>query len=255
MDTGALFRHAEMKQQLIGWSQRYLAALRKHLKPGGRTGGVSALRLGREAVALRLETLELARIHGRVLATLVLSDHRPVLLKRAELFFAMTNVPIEATHRAARSGRVAFVRLQKQLSCRTAELAVTNQQLQQDATRRKQMKNAPASIEKGQRRDLAESLQLQTLLRRLTHRVLAVQEDDRTKLSHELQDEIAQTLLGIQVRLLVLKHEARGDNKHLKNQIASAQQLVVRSVKSVRQFARKLNSPKQSFSDRPLTTI
>ncbi|HEY4951758.1 MAG TPA: hypothetical protein VII71_00040, partial [Verrucomicrobiae bacterium] len=52
---------------------------------------------------------------------------------------------------------------------------------------------------------LEESLELQKCLRQLTHRMLAAQEDERAKLSHELQDEIAQTLLGINVRLLSLK--------------------------------------------------
>jgi len=34
-------------------------------------------------------------------------------------------------------------------------------------------------------------------LRRLTHRILTAQEAERKKISHELWDEIAQTLLGI----------------------------------------------------------
>ena len=39
---------------------------------------------------------------------------------------------------------------------------------------------------------------------------VAAQEDDRKMISHELQNEIAQTLLGINVRLLTLQKEARG---------------------------------------------
>jgi signal transduction histidine kinase len=81
---------------------------------------------------------------------------------------------------------------------------------------------------------LKESLQLQEGLRQLTHQVLAAQEDERKKISRELQDEIAQTLLGINVRLLSLKQEARTNTKGLKNEIASTQRLVVKSAKSVR---------------------
>ena len=58
---------------------------------------------------------------------------------------------------------------------------------------------------------LKESLQLQEGLRQLAHQVLATQEDERRKISRELQDEIAQTLLGINVRLLSLKQEARSN--------------------------------------------
>ena len=78
--------------------------------------------------------------------------------------------------------------------------------------------------------------------------MLAAQEDERAKLSHELQDEIAQTLLGINVRLLTLKQQARNNSKGLKNEIASTQRLVVRSAKAVRRVARELglHQPKSS---------
>jgi signal transduction histidine kinase len=62
---------------------------------------------------------------------------------------------------------------------------------------------------------LKESLQLQERLRNLTHQVLAAQENERRNISRELQDEIAQTLLGINVRLLSLKQEARSNTQGL----------------------------------------
>jgi signal transduction histidine kinase len=85
---------------------------------------------------------------------------------------------------------------------------------------------------------LKDSLQLQEDLRQLTHQMLAAQEDERRKISVELQDEIAQTLLGINVRLVSLKQEARSNTQGLKNEIASTQRLVVKSTESVRQAAR-----------------
>jgi signal transduction histidine kinase len=66
------------------------------------------------------------------------------------------------------------------------------------------------------------------------------QEDERKSISVELHDEIAQTLLGINVRLLSLKQEARVNHKGLKKEIAGTQRLVVKSVKSVRRVAREL---------------
>jgi signal transduction histidine kinase len=70
--------------------------------------------------------------------------------------------------------------------------------------------------------------------------VIAAQEDERKKISRELQDEIAQTLLGINVRLLSLKQEARSNSKGLKKEIASTQLLVANSARSVRQVGRKI---------------
>ena len=123
--------------------------------------------------------------------------------KLAGIFFTDANTAIEEKHRAAR------------------EIMVTEE----------------VSAIKGKCHDkcLEESLELQNCLRQLTHRVLAAQEDERKKLSHELQDEIAQTLLGINVRLLSLKQGDRNNTKGLKNEIASTQRLVVKSAKSVRQ--------------------
>src|SRR5271169_6423120 len=87
---------------------------------------------------------------------------------------------------------------------------------------------------------LKESLELQNRLRQLTHRVLVAQEDERKKISLELQDEIAQTLLGINVRLLTLKQEARSNTNGFKHELASTQRLVAQSARSVRQAGRKI---------------
>jgi signal transduction histidine kinase len=99
-----------------------------------------------------------------------------------------------------------------------------------------------AAEEKGKnhRKNLEESLQLQKRLRQLTHRVMLAQEDDRKKISRELQDEIAQTLLGINVRLLSLKRQSHGNTKKFNNEIASTQLLVAKSARSVRQAAREI---------------
>ena len=89
---------------------------------------------------------------------------------------------------------------------------------------------------------LKDSLHLQAGLRELTHQVLAAQEDERTKMSQELQNEIAQTLLGINARLLSLQKAARGNTHGLQNEIATAQRLVVKSARSVRRLAREFRS-------------
>jgi len=229
-----------MKQKLIRLSQQYVAALGKHLKQGPQASLQPALGLGRQAVALGLETLELARIHEQALATLELSNTKNGFTKLAGVFFTEVNTPIEETHRTARQTKVHLSRLKETLDLRTEELAVSSRQLQRGVVRRKAMEDAAEKSGKHHNKCLEESLQLQKRLRQLTHRVLAAQEDDRKSISRELQDEIAQTLLGINVRLLTLKQQARNNTKGLKNEIASTQRLVVKSAKSVRRVAREL---------------
>lgn len=228
-----------MKQELIGLSRRYVTALRTHVEQRSRDGLLPALRLGRQAVALGLETLELARIHERALVTLELSKSKDGLIKRAEIFFTEAITPIVETHRAARESKNELNRLNGALDRRTAELAATNRQLQQGIIRRKSVEAALKKSGQHYSRLLKESLQLQEDLRQIAHQVLAAQENERKKISRELHNEIAQTLLGINVRLLSLKQEARSNTKGLKNEIASTQQLVIKSAKSVRRVAHK----------------
>ena len=228
-----------MKQKPLGLSQRYVTALRQHLKPGCRTGLHSALQLGRQAAALGLETLELARIHEQSLLTLELAKSGNGLVKRAEVFFAEALTPIVETHRVARQSKLDLNRLNLTLDRRTAELAMTNRQLQRGIVRRKSMEAALKISGEHYAKLLKESLQLQIGLRQLAHQVLRAQEDERKKISRELQDEIAQTLLGINVRLLTLKQEARTNAKSFKNEIASTRRLVLKSTKSVRRVARE----------------
>jgi len=231
-----------MKQKLIDLSRRYVTALRKYLKQEPRASLLPALELGRRAVVLGLETLELARIHERALATLELSKSKNGVIKRAKIFFTEALVPIVETHRAARQSEIQLNRLNETLNQRTEELAATNRQLQRGVVRRKAMEDAAEKNGKHHNKCLEESLQLQKRLRQLTHRVLAAQEDERKNISRELQDEIAQTLLGINVRLLSLKQESRSNTKGLKNEIASTQRLVLKSARSVRRVAREFGN-------------
>jgi two-component system, NarL family, sensor histidine kinase DegS len=231
-----------MKQNLTGLSQRYVTALRKQLKQGPQVSLQPALALGREAVALGLETLDLARIHEQALATLELSDTRNGFTKLAGIFFTEANTLIEETHRAARQTKVHLSRVMTKLGQRTEELAASNRQLEKGIVRRKLMEDDFAKCRKHHQKCLEESLELQKRLRQLTHQVIAAQENERKKISRELQDEIAQTLLGINVRLLSLKQEARSNTKGFKNEIASTQQLVAKSARSVRQVGRKIGS-------------
>ena len=169
----------------------------------------SALRLGCQAAALGVAILDLARMHERAIVTLQLSDDKNGISKRAEIFFHEALTPIVEKHQGAWQSKSDLNRLDDTMYQRTRQLAASNRQLRQDII---QLENGEAALRKSNRNHaklLKESLQLQNGLRQLTHKVLAAQEDERKKISRELQEEIAQTLLGINVRLLLLKRESR----------------------------------------------
>lgn len=238
--------HANMKQRLTTFSQRYVAALRAHLQPAARADWQQARTLGRRAVVLGLETLGLARLHmeslGALLSPAQSARTRAAATRRAANFFNAANMLIEETHYAARKGKVELDRLNRSLAARTSELAASRRELQRGIGRRKVMEAAFAKSRVHHGKSLEESLRLQHRLRQLTRQVLAAQENERETISRELQNEIAQTLLGINVRLLSLKREARINHKGLKQEIANTQEIVGRSAKSVRRVARELRN-------------
>ena len=131
-----------MKQKLIRLSQRYVTALRKHLEQGPRASLLPALRLGRRAVVLGLETLDVARMHERATTTLELASRKDGFIERAKIFFTEAITPIEETHLAARQAQAHLRQLTEKLDRRTVELAVSNGQLQRVIVRRKSVEAA-----------------------------------------------------------------------------------------------------------------
>jgi signal transduction histidine kinase len=231
-----------MKRKLDGLLQHYVAALRKHLKHESQASLQAASRLGHEAITFGLETVELVRIHERALILVKPSVCKTGLVKRAENFFINVIAPIVRTDWATNTINNTLDHLKDTASRRAVVVPIAHHQLQRGPVRRKVEKNDLQKSGKHKDKSLGESLQLEKHLRRLAHRVLAAQENERKIISCELHDEIAQTLLGINVRLLSLKQKARSNPKSLKNEIVRTQRLVTRSAKSMRLFARELHS-------------
>jgi len=125
-------------------------------------------------------------------------------------------------------------------------LAASNRSLKQGIAQRKTVEEALEQSGERYKALLEESLALQEHLRHLTHQILSAQETERKRISRELRDEIAQTLLGINVRLLTLKAAAKGDTANLKEEIANTQRLVRESVQSINQFAHELDIHQQA---------
>jgi two-component system, NarL family, sensor histidine kinase DegS len=225
-------------------SRKYKAALKEHLKDGPNSSLEKAAVLGRRAVVLGLETLDLVKIHESALLGAIPSgkSSRRGLAKRAQVFFIEANIPIERTHLAAATAKLHLKELNKTLHQRTDELAVSKRDVEKRIVQRKAAEEALKRRSDNHTKLLKESRLMQETLRSLAHRVLAAQEDERGQISHELHDEIAQILLGINVRLLTLAQKGRQDAEQLLGEIASTQRLVEKSVQIMRRVARKLGT-------------
>jgi signal transduction histidine kinase len=222
----------------------YRTALMRFL--GRRTSANlhAALELGKQAVELGLETLDLALIHERALPARspaggsTATESR--ISRQARVFFAEAIIAMEATHRSAVESNAELVRLNRSLQRRTRELARSNRQLKKEVARRRVVEETLRQSKQHAHQLLAQSRHLQEQMRRLSRRVLSVQEEERRRISRELHDVIAQMLTGINVRLTALKGEASAGDKGLERKITSTQRLVEKSVNIVHRFAREL---------------
>jgi len=205
------------------WSQRYRKALIRyllqkmplHLKP--------ALKLGSQAAALGMETLELAQIHKQALLSSLpprcSAQIREGVNAQAKNFFEETNSAIEKTHKAALKKEGLVNQLTQTLLRRTAESKVSLQMLKKGIIQRKKAEAALLKSGTEHARLLQNSNRLRTLVRDQTRGILLSQEKERKKISQGLQDTVAQTLLGFNVELLALKASDKAINDRFGKEI------------------------------------
>lgn len=122
---------------------------------------------------------------------------------------------------------------------RVEELKTMNEALEREVSRRRMTEKSLLDSQQRQSRLLEESQQMQEQLRLLSHQILHVQEEERRRISVDLHDEIAQTLVAINVHLASLARDAAagGASSPMRGKIAETQKLVEQSVESVHRFA------------------
>jgi signal transduction histidine kinase len=233
-----------MKTKTIPLTERYLEVLRTHLKQGSRATKTVPYQLGCEALEMKIQTLDLARIHDLAWTQLAESGNsfksRAEVEKRANLFFSEVIKPIEETHASVMEAREKRDEQISALRSRTSELLLSNRALKKEVRQRKAAEVALKKSEHQQKILLEESRQRKEQLRYLSHQILLEQEEQRRKISRELHDEIAQILAGINVHLAALKTEAAVHSKGFSRKITNTQRLVEKSVKIVHRFACQL---------------
>lgn len=233
-----------MKAKISRFSGQYLKALQNHFEQGSPASLQAAHELGTQAVAIGLETLDLARIHDQALATQLLPDcsssTRDDMTTSAAIFFNEAVLPIEETHRIALEADADLNHLNATLDQLTLALADSNRELQQQITGRQTAEAALKTSEWDSSQLLKESRLLEKHLQDMARKILSAHEEERKRMSLLLHDEIAQTLLGIHVRLLTLKKEAVNQTSFIQ-EIAITQRLVEQSEKTINHLAREFS--------------
>jgi two-component system sensor histidine kinase DegS len=241
----AIMNHSPLRRL----SGTYLSALRTHFEQGPQVGLQTARGIGREAVRGGLETLDLAKIHHRALAQLLgpgaASGSREDLTARAAAFFTEVITPIEETHRDARQANAELHQLHATLDERMVRLAAANRELQQQVAERAAVASALKASQRCSGELLKDSRVLEKQLQVMAHKILSATETERKKLSLQLNDEVAQILLGINIRILALKKVVASNHADLAGEIAAAQRLIEDSANIIRRLAHEFSNPHQ----------
>lgn len=227
--------------------QRYEIALRSFLADGGAPRPPLTEETAALALSAGMKLADLARLHELAMTTQILpgvaSAQVPALIRRAAAFFATVAAHPGAGAAASAKDSIHLIKVVEALSRRSVELARANQAQALRLTLCKAAEIASIATQSAFAKSLKDSELLKEQLRGLSRQILSAQEDERKIISRELHDVIAQTLIGINLRLATLKKEAEVNTKSLGRNIALTQRLVTKSANIVHQFARELRPP------------
>jgi signal transduction histidine kinase len=151
----------------------------------------------------------------------------------------MKRIPAQASDSNVAKDGAHLIKLTHDLARRALDLAASNHKLHEGMARGiDDVEHLRAGGDQSTQL-LEESRHLQRHLQHLTRRILSSGEVERKQMSTKLQDEIAQTLLGIHVRLLALGRNLSGSTDDFAKEIASTQRLVEESVKAINRCAQE----------------
>ncbi len=134
------------------------------------------------------------------------------------------------------TARIQAEKIQRHLEILTA----SNVKLKQEILRRQAVEEVLRCAREEETRLLKQSRNQELRLRDLSHQILHVQESERKRISRELHDVIAQTLVGINVHVSALAQETNDELGSLQERIANTHRMVEESVEIVHQFAQEL---------------
>lgn len=230
------------------WAHRYRLALGKYLLPGSGARLASAAKLGSQAVDLRLDTMDVARIHTDALSTLSAKQATPLppgaMAARSNRFFTEALVPIETTHRAARDTETKVLQTEKLLHRRQQEADNAAQQLNRSVSQRLVASAALKRSDQRQNMLVEESRKLQQELQTQLHQMLHVQEGQNKKISERLHEDVAQILVALKIRLAVMDSVALDNMDVLKKEVAATRNLVKQSNRVLVRLNDECGAPK-----------
>jgi signal transduction histidine kinase len=231
-----------MNAELTKYQRDYQSALRRFCQnPDSPAGGWGIRSLCQGAVQLGFCLQDSLNVHSLALLNLLDEEKggpaRKTLVQRASAFYGLLRKAIEEKAAKGSTTPEKLKRMVDTLLIQKKELAATNKKLQQEIQQRKAGEKLQSANEKTTRQLLAKSLRMEDELRRLSRRLLLVQEEERKKISRELHDVIAQSLAAINIRLAGLQIKNASAVEDLHQRIADARVLIQQIVEIIHRVA------------------
>jgi PAS domain S-box-containing protein len=135
---------------------------------------------------------------------------------------------------------ISALKRAEEAQIRSDALAVRNRELQLEIAERHKAEKSLKRSEKRQTRLLEESRRMAEQMRHLSHGVLLAQEQERKRISRELHDVIAQSVVAINIHVEMLGREAAGRSPTLRKRAAQTRRLLHELVEVVHRFSREL---------------
>jgi signal transduction histidine kinase len=219
-----------MKRFEKTFTARYATALHRYLRCATELNLEDAYELGRKAINKGVGVLSMARIHQKALTDYGLhalsSDEHTQAWKESEVFLLEALSPFEATHRGFSEANLRLQELIKVFEKRNLELARINNELKIEVNERKKTEQA-----------LREN---ENRLRDLSDKILHIQEEERTRISRELHDDVGQALTAINVNLTLHRNNLGAPMEVLRAKVGETQSLVERAMEKMHRFAHEL---------------
>jgi signal transduction histidine kinase len=192
------------------------------------------------ATSAKLTTTRLSIIHETTLALEILPKlqpkQRPNAINRSSHFLAtiLSNIA------TSRPGPNPLHHDVASLATHSLHHFETIRKSRLEIDRRKKTETNLRNSRSAKDTSLKECVRLKKHLQHLSRQILTTQEQERKKISRELQDVVAQAIVSINIRLATLKKQSALNTRGLESDIIATQQIVANSADIVQKFAREL---------------
>jgi|AntRauTorckE6833_2_1112554.scaffolds.fasta_scaffold12289_2 two-component system sensor histidine kinase UhpB len=166
---------------------------------------------------------------GLFFSMLVIPEKRQDFLIFLERVFAKNHSQTIDTEISLNDGKTCSVSIHARRSTDDQECLIAVADISERVAIRKQQATLLRQSRKQERR-----------LRNLSHQIMDVQEEERKRISRELHDVIAQSLVGVNVELSALAQELSTSTDGTQLKIANTLVTVKQAVETVHSFAREL---------------